>query len=483
MARGPDGRGSLRPRPDGASKDTYRMSQTTHPSPLSGHGTLRRFLVRLHFYIGLFVGPFLFVAALTGLLYVLTPQIEARLYASVLTTTRTGPARSLADQAAAARAHLNDSLAISAVRPAPGAGLTTRVLFSDPSLGDSENRTVFVDPVTLAVTGDLTTYGTSGILPFRLLLDGLHRNLLLGDWGRYYSELAASWLWVAVAGGVFLWATGPGRRRALADMPPAQRRRWLHATIGVTVSGVLVFISVTGLTWSQAGGARIDAMRGALGWETPSVSTALDTGTPSRQSAHHDHAGMAGPAVAAAVREDRAPDLDAVAQAARVAGLESPYLEIRLPKPGQAWVAREYDRRWPTQVDTVTLHPDTLAVTSRADFADFSLIPKLVRWGIDAHMGILFGWPNQVLMAIVATGLLATIAYGYRMWWTRRPAAGAPPLAAIWRDFGIGGRTGWAAAALVVGWALPVLGISLALFLAIDWLRDVTRRRMRAAAS
>ncbi len=33
-------------------------------------------LRRLHFYIGLFIGPFIFVAALTGTLYVATPQLE-----------------------------------------------------------------------------------------------------------------------------------------------------------------------------------------------------------------------------------------------------------------------------------------------------------------------------------------------------------------------------------------------------------------------
>ena len=36
-------------------------------------------LRRVHFYIGLFVGPFIFVAALTGTLYVLTPQLENHL--------------------------------------------------------------------------------------------------------------------------------------------------------------------------------------------------------------------------------------------------------------------------------------------------------------------------------------------------------------------------------------------------------------------
>ncbi len=239
-------------------------------------GALRAFILRLHFYIGLFIGPFIFVAALTGLLYVVTPQIEDRLYADALYTDTTGSARSLTDQALAACAYLETDLDVSAVRPATGEGRTTRIMFSDGALGPSENRTVFVDPVTLEIRGDMTTYGTSGILPFRITLDYLHRNMLMGDWGRYYSELAASWLWVVVLGGVVLWATGPKRRRAVRDMPPPQRRRWIHATLGMGLSVVLVFISITGLTWSQAGGQRITDLRNAIGWVTPSASTALD---------------------------------------------------------------------------------------------------------------------------------------------------------------------------------------------------------------
>ena len=147
------------------------MSQITHSArAVAARPSLRPFLLRLHFYIGLFVGPFIFVAALTGLLYVLTPQIESWLYRGALYTDSTGPARSLTDQARAARDVLGTDLAVSAVRPAIAPGTTTRVMFSDPLLGESENRTLFVDPVTLEVRGDLTTYGTTGILPFRITL-------------------------------------------------------------------------------------------------------------------------------------------------------------------------------------------------------------------------------------------------------------------------------------------------------------------------
>ena len=43
----------------------------------------------------------------------------------------------------------------------------------------------------------MTVYGTSGILPLRQTIDYLHTSLMLGNIGRLYSELAASWMWVA----------------------------------------------------------------------------------------------------------------------------------------------------------------------------------------------------------------------------------------------------------------------------------------------
>ncbi len=84
---------------------------------------------RLHFYIGLLVAPFILVAALTGTLYVLTPQLEEALYRDALFTEPHGQARSLADQIAAARRVAGAETRIYAVRPAPGATDTTRVQF------------------------------------------------------------------------------------------------------------------------------------------------------------------------------------------------------------------------------------------------------------------------------------------------------------------------------------------------------------------
>lgn len=186
-------------------------------------------LRRLHFAVGLFVGPFIFVAALTGTLYVATPQLENLFYRDALTSETSKEPHSLAEQLAVAEQLAGKHMPLFAVRPALTQGVTTRVMFRDPALGESESRAIFIDPVTLAVKGDMTVYGTSGILPLRQWIDYAHRSLLLGNIGRLYSELAASWLWFAACGGAVLWFyTRPKRRISNLQQ---NTRRW-HASLG-----------------------------------------------------------------------------------------------------------------------------------------------------------------------------------------------------------------------------------------------------------
>ena len=152
-------------------------------------------LVRLHFYAGILVGPFLLLTALTGFLYALAPQIENALYRDTTLVESSGTTVPIGRQVAAARERQPEGT-LAAGRPVAGPGGTTRVLFGVPGLGESERLAVFVNPGNAEVTGELVAYGSSGALPFRTWLSKLHPNLHLGDPGRLYSELAASWLWV-----------------------------------------------------------------------------------------------------------------------------------------------------------------------------------------------------------------------------------------------------------------------------------------------
>ncbi|GAA0255216.1 hypothetical protein GCM10010492_65020 [Saccharothrix mutabilis subsp. mutabilis] len=157
------------------------------------------------------------------------------------------------------------SATLVAVRPAPEPGATTRVLFTADSLGESERLAVFVDPGTGSVVGELVTYGSSGVLPLRTVLDQVHANLLLGEFGRGYSELAASWLWVVASGGLVLWFA---RRRAARPKPAVRR----HAVLGLWVLVGAVFLSATGLTWSKYAGENVADLRATFGWTTPALS-------------------------------------------------------------------------------------------------------------------------------------------------------------------------------------------------------------------
>ncbi|QPK18047.1 PepSY domain-containing protein [Pectobacterium parmentieri] len=463
---------------------------------ISPRAAIVALLIRLHFYIGIFVGPFIFVAALTGTLYVLTPQIENRLYSHQLFTESQGTPHPLAEQIHAAQAELahHQGAKLLAIRPAPDVGETTRVMFALPELGPSESRAVFIDPVSLENRGSEIVYGTSGILPFRTWLDYLHRGLLLGDVGRNYSELAASWLWVAALGGIVIWwstrqMTSAGKRRKLKNSQTTaaktQRLRHWHATMGLSLVLGLLFFSVTGLTWSQWAGSNISVARTSLGWQTPSVKTQLPAPMSHHDMMHgHDmtmttdeHAEHHASMPMGDVDDYPAALFDEVLIAARHAGIDANKIEIRpATKPHRAWTVSEIDRSWPTQVDAVSVNPDTLDIVDKTDFNTFPLAAKLTRWGVDAHMGVLFGLPNQLILAAFGLGLCAMIVWGYRMWWIRRPKSRhsvnpVNTLTAALLVIPVFQRVLIVIITLLLAVSLPVMGISLLIFLLIDTVR------------
>lgn len=439
-------------------------------------------LGRLHFYIGLLVGPFLLVAALSGMLYALTPQLEQALYHDQFhTDTASGEPLTLARQVSLARDAHDGETAPLAVRPAPTPGQTTRVILADERLGQGEHMAIFVDPITGEVRGQLPVYGTSGITAFRILVSKFHRQLLLGDAGRLYSELAASWLWVAALGGLALRC----RRRARHDRskPGSGASRW-HRRLGPwALIGFLLF-SATGLTWSQYAGNNIGKLRAHYGWQTPSVATELEGGAPASDAAGI-HAGHASAAHAQMAID---PVLfDRVLAAARADGIGADKVEITpAAGPDRAWTVSEIGREWPTEVDQAAIDPETLAIVDRTRFETFPLAAKLTRWGVDLHMGVLFGVINQWVLVVLAAALVAMTLLGYAIWWRRRPTHrhGVAPVTlwrALWRA-PLAARLAVVAIAALIGWALPVLGVSLVLLMGIDAGVALHQRRKRTHA-
>lgn len=437
----------------------------------------RLLVLRMHFYAGVLIAPFMIVAAVTGALYALSPTIERVVYSDVLAVERGAALLPLSEQAAAAR-NAFPQLEMSGLRPPATDTESTRIYFVDPTLGDEELRAVFVNPYDGHVLGTEVTW--LGYLPVSTWLDGMHRHLNLGEPGRIYSELAASWLWVVALGGAYLWVVRRGRRGRLlsVDRSAGGRTRTVnwHGATGIWILAMLLFLSATGITWSTYAGAHVTDIRAALSWQRPQLDTAIG---------HGEHHGTA----QSTVVDPASIDFDAVTTAAGRNGVTAP-LEITLPaERGEGIGVTEIDKPYRLTTDAVALDPTTLSATSRVDYwSDYSVIAKLADWGIRMHMGFLFGLANQLLLFGIAVGLVTVIVRGYRMWWQRRPtrgsqwALGRPPVRGGVRRMHpatvvLGGLT-----VLAVGWFLPLLGISLAAFLVIDAVVGaVTKRRARSA--
>lgn len=443
--------------------------------PRVSWNALRPTLLRLHFYAGILTGPFLLVAAVTGLLYTATPQIEAIVYRHELRVTPDGVPEMLSAQVAAAREAVPGGTLVS-VTPAPGRTDSTRVVFEKPGLPENVTQTAFVNPYTGEVLGQERTFARWW-MPVRAWVDGLHRHLNLGEPGRVYSEIAASWLWVEILGGLALWLTAPrarGRvRRILVPQGgPKGRKRTLswHAVIGVWASAGLLGLSVTGMTWSVHAGASIGRIQSALTGPTPAISTTLPGPAGGKTSGTGS-----GPA--------NDVGMDAVVASAHAAGLRG-VMNVSPPSGDQgAYVVEENTRSWPERHDTVAVDPATGEITDRVDWADQPLVAKMTSWGIDAHMGLLFGPANQIVLALLALALIGMLLWGYRMWWLRRPtrtvgrALGRAPARGGWRR--LPGRF-LAPAALVtavIGYYVPLFGLPLLCFLAVDLAAGSLRRR------
>lgn len=462
-------------------------AQNTENPPETGSGStwssLRPLILRLHFYAGLLIAPLLLIAAASGLLYALSFQAEKILYSHELEVPVGDRALPLGTQVEAARKARPEGT-VTAVWPSNEDGATTRVLMTTPDIEEGKSLAVFVDPYTAQVRGELTSYGGSGALPLRTWLDQLHRDLHLGDLGRNYSEMAASWLWVVALGGLLLWL---GRRRTTkrALFVPQRgakgRRRTLswHGSVGLWAVTGLVLLSATGLTWSRYAGENIGAVQDQLGGATPTVSATLE-GAGGTGGGHEGHGGGHGGA-----HQGADVGIDRAVASARAAGVDTK-ITVTLPEEGNGYVVKERDTQFPVHLDSVAVDPSNGKVIDELRFADYPLLAKLTRFGIDAHTGVFLGLANQLALAALALALILLIVWGYRMWWLRRPtkerrlSVGRPMPRGAWRKVPLPALLPIAAATGLIGWFVPMLGVSLLLFLALDiTLAAVTRFRGR----
>ena len=212
-----------------------------------------------------------------------------------------------------------------------------------------------------------------------------------------------------------------------------------------------------------------------VGGGTPSLRTTLDGDAP--VGGEHSHHGGAAAAPTGAANP---ATFDAVLAIAQRINVTTGQVEITPPAaPGKAWVVQEIQRSFPTEVDAVAIDGSTMQVTDRVDFADFPLLAKLSRWGIDIHMGSMFGLANQLVLFVLALGIASLVVLGYAMWWRRRPTRGfaAAPARGVLRGAPWWGIVLVFLGAIGLGLLLPFVGYTLAGFVVLDVVLGLAQRR------
>lgn len=446
---------------------------STFRSPPRSAWPDHRTVWRWHFYAGLFCAPFVIVLAASGSIYLFKTEIEAWIdrdvdgLAAADAAPRAGVMTAAAQSAAALAAVPGATLTSLELPAAGGAGPTraTRVIVAR----DGVASRVYVHPATLDVLKVVPEQDRFMRRVFRL-----HGELWMGDRGSMLVELAASWTIVMILTGIFLWWPRQARGPAGVIYPRLRggsRIFWrdMHAVTGVWISGLALGLLVSGLPWAKSWGTYLKAVRRLTGTAaaTQDWSNTSEAGGRSRTAAAAGgHAGHGGgrrePGRALAPAE--LADIDRVCAVAAALPLDPPVLVGPPRKPGGTWSVKSDTANRPRRVE-LTVAADTGTIESRRDFRDKHPIDKLVAYGIAAHEGRLFGWPNQLLGLVTAVGLVLMTASGIVMWWRRRRAGvlGAPAAPAE-------GRLSLGVIAVIVALAvfLPLFGASLVAVLLLE---------------
>ena len=397
------------------------MTAAPRSAPWLGY----RAVWRWHFYAGLISVPLILVLALTGAVYLFKPQIEAAL---------DRPYRGLAEPARMLPA---DRLMMAAERAMPGALVKSYIV--PRAAGDaaqllmaqgSKTTRLYIHP---GLGTEMARQDDSS-RPMEVVKD-IHGELLAGTTGAVLVELAASWGFVMLATGLYLW--WPRRRtdwkgifwpRLFLNGRPYWRD--IHATTGFWVSGFALILLATSLPWTGIWGDTFKAVR--------SHFTEAEADWPNGANAHAGHhmatgpaADMGGNAWRQTPAEPRLADasvtLQQVIDRIRPMGLAWP-VEITPPTARTPeWTVRSMAQ---DRTARVTLRYDAMSgmLLGREDFADKPAVDRVVGVGVALHEGQLFGLANQLLGLLTAAGLMLLAASAILLWWRRRPvgALGAP---------------------------------------------------------
>lgn len=444
----------------------------------------RSLLWRIHFWAALIATPFALIAALTGILYIFTPQIEASLYRELDSVAPAGALRPLDDavrsagkaapdgwrlQSVIPQQKPSDSVKVAYLPPAPankseaathaghqhgpaaaGRPAQAPAAFLRPSFGiPGKALVIYVDPYTARVLGRLPQAER-----FNVWARKLHSTLLQDGW-RWMIELGASWVMVMLVTGVFLWWPRGGQS-ALPQASARGRVAWKqwHAFAGVSMGLLSAVMLTTGLTWSKHAGEQVRWARDAVGQTPPRIPAHFKSAVPAAGGA------LSWEQALAAVRRN-APEVQ---------------MQIMPPAgPEGVWRAGQIDRGQAFERFDLLLDAYSGERLYYSGWSEQTAFGKATAIGIPFHRGE-FGWWNQALLLLFGLSVLFSLGSGWVMYFKRR-AQGLRGLPAVARD-AWKSVSPWAwGGALLMLVAMPLLALSSIAVAGIECLLLLRSRR------
>lgn len=423
---------------------------------------LYRAVWRWHFYAGLLVLPFMISLAVTGALYLFKDEIDAVVY-SDLKRVEISEGKAAPSEMVAAALAAHPGTAVKFTDPASPAGsveITVKM--------EAEGKlAVYVNPYTGQVLGALPDRGT-----IMWMVRYLHSLKYFGDTARMLIELAGGWSILLVATGIYLW--WPRNRSGgvvTVRGKPRNRMFWrdTHAVTGIFVGFFIVFLAITGMPWSGVWGDKVNEWANGNNFGYPAgVRVAVPM-----SDEHLNHVAKTSWSLEQAqmplstAEHTIAPiGLDeAVATFDRL-GLHRGYA-VNIPATPEGVYTGSVYPDDASQQRVVHLDQYSGKPLINMGFADYGPLGKWLEWGISVHMGQEFGLANQLVLLAACLAIVLLAVSAAVMWWKRRPAGslGVPPLPS---DRGV--FRGLIAILAIGGIAFPLVGISLLVMLALDWL-------------
>lgn len=478
-------------------------SQVTQPSEvsdsksaISARSKSLYFLTwRWHFYAGLFVIPFMLMLSLTGLVMLFDDEIELARYHDIL-QVEVGNAKVSPLEQLHEVERIYPQGTVTQFIPGPTPELANR--FS-VKLESGTSFFATVNPYTGEVLGEIDRSDS-----WYQLANDIHGTLLIGDWGDYLIEVAASLSILLLVSGIYLWlprdnASKAGFLKIRLESGSRIFMRDLHANLGGTLSVILLLFLLSGLAWAGIwGGKMVQAWSSfpAQKWDDVPLSSvnhaSLNHGTEEEMPWNleqtplpesHDHSTM-GEHQSHDMDYQKGLSIDFMVQKAQSLGFEQYKLNFPRSETGVYTLSANTmsgDITDPTQDRTTHIDQYSGEVLADVTWQDYNLVAKAMAAGIALHQGDI-SIINKALNTLFCIAFIAISITGGVMWWVRRPSGkgklGVPPK---FSDDGVW-KTG-AVTVVVISILFPLAGLSIVVAMLFDWLLCRRVKKLKAVFS